>query len=116
MAEEERKVEIPTPFGPVTLPKLREALPAFPPEVPKMDERRSKAMSHAVAIDLSSIIGWVPAVGDAIADVVEDLHGAELRKLLTKEEMDRYVVEDKVAPSTIALARVFMKIPLKEER
>lgn len=110
----EKEIEIPTPFGPVTLPKLREVLPPFPHEAPKMDERRSKAMSHAVATDLSTIVGWIPVVGDVIADVVEDLHGAELRKLLTKEEMDRYVVEDKVAPSTIALARVFMKIPVKE--
>ena len=114
MAAEKRELEIPTPFGPVTIPKLREALPAFPPEVPKMDERRSKAMSHAVAIDLSSVIGWIPIVGDVVADVAEDLHGAELRKLLTEEEMDRYVVEDKVAPSTVALARVFMKVPSKE--
>ena len=108
MAEDEGKL-LPTPFGRVELPGIREILPEFPPKPPEMDERRSKAMQHAVAIDISSIIGWIPVVGDVVADIVEDLHGAELRKTLTKEEMELYTKYDKVSPSTIALARAFIK-------
>ena len=116
MAEEKKEFKILTPFGEVSLPEIREVLPEFPPEIPKLDKRQSEAMSHAVAIDLSSIVGWIPVVGDVVADVAEDLHGAELRKLLTKEEMNRFVIEDKVAPTTVALARVFIKVPSKGER
>jgi hypothetical protein len=102
MSEE---IPIPTPFGQVELPKPK--LPKLKP--PEMDERRGKAMAHSVAIDISSIIGWIPIIGDIVADVVEDLHGAELRKLLTPAEMEKYVKEDKVAPSTIAMLRTFME-------
>ena len=116
VAEEKKEVKILTPFGEVALPEISEVLPEFPPEIPKLDKRQSEAMSHAVAIDLSSIVGWIPVVGDVVADVAEDLHGAELRKLLTKEEMNRFVIEDKVAPTTVALARVFIKVPSKGER
>lgn len=105
MPEKEDEIPLVTPFGLVHVPKLK--LPKLKP--PEMDERRGKAMAHTVAIDISSIVGWIPIVGDIVADVVEDLHGAELRKLLTPSEMNKYVKEDKVAPSSIALARTFME-------
>jgi len=101
----EKEIELPTPFGLVHLPKVK--IPKIKP--PEMDERRGKAMAHTAAIDISSIIGWIPIIGDIVADVVEDLHGAELRKLLTPSEMTKYVKEDKVAPSTIAMMRTFME-------
>lgn len=102
---EKEKIEIPTPFGLVHLP-----FPKVPKlEPPKMDERRGKALAHTVAIDISGIIGWIPIIGDVVADVIEDLHGAELRTLLTPTETETYVKEDKVAPSTIALIRTYME-------
>ena len=107
----EERFEIPTPFGKVRLPGIEDVLPKFPPKMPRIDERRNVAMRHAVAIDLSSIVAFIPIVGDVVADVVEDLHGAELRRILTREEMDEFEKQDKVAPSTIALIRTFMRIP-----
>jgi len=110
----EEKVAIPTPFGAVSLP-LPERPTMAPPEPPEIDDRRMAALRHVVAIDLSGIVGWIPVVGDVVADVVEDLHGSELHRILTPEEYDRYLVEDKVAPSFIAMIRTFMKVPLKGE-
>jgi len=101
----EKEIEMPTPFGLVHIPHPK--LPKL--GSPEIDERRGKAMAHTVAIDISGIIGWIPIVGDVVADVIEDLHGAELRKLLTPTEMNKYVKEDKVAPSTIAMIRTFME-------
>lgn len=101
----EKEFEIPTPFGKVFLhpPSLPELEP------PEMNEKRSDAMKHAIASDVGSIIGYIPVVGDIVADVVEDLHATQLRSLLTKDEMDEYMKQDKVAPSTIALLRAFMR-------
>lgn len=101
----EKEITMPTPFGFVHLPKVK--IPKL--KEPEIDERRGKALAHTVAIDISGIVGWIPIVGDIVADVVEDLHGAELRKLLTPAEMNKYVKEDKVAPSSIALVRTFME-------
>jgi len=55
------------------------------------------------------IPGLLPFAGDVIADVVEDLHAAELRKILTLEQYDRFLIEDKVAPAVIAMARTLTK-------
>ena len=101
-----REIEVPTPFGTVHL--TPPTLPSLAP--PAIDERRTKAMLHAVASDLGTIIGWVPVVGDIVSDVVEDLHSVELRRILTPTEMNEYMRQDKVAPSTIALLRTFMTI------
>lgn len=108
LEEEKREFAVPTPFGEVHLPSFEEMIPKL--EAPKMDERRQRALLHGIAVDISSIIGWVPIVGDIVADVVEDLHGAELRRTLTGKEMDEFMIQDKVAPSTIALLRTFLKI------
>jgi len=103
------ELEIPTPFGTVRLPKPERIF--LPP--PQIDERRAKALRHVVASDLAAIFGIIPIVGDIIADVVEDLHGAELSRILTPEEQEEYRKQDKVAPSIIALLRTFSKIKLK---
>ena len=105
-----QEIPIPTPFGIVRVP-----IPA-PPVLapPEIDERRGTALMHAIAVDLSGFVGLIPVVGDILADVVEDLHGAELRRILTPEEYDRYLIEDKVAPSGLAIVRTFMKVKLKE--
>jgi len=94
-----KKFEIPTPFGKVALPELEIPLPH---ERPLLDERRREALNHAIGSDIGSLIPWV-------GDVLEDLHGKELRKLLTPEELELYTEEDKTAPSTIALLKTFIK-------
>ncbi|MBA7703877.1 hypothetical protein ES703_112674 [subsurface metagenome] len=99
------ETRIPTPFGAVHLPEKKIELPKFP----AFDEKSRDAMKHAIAIDLSMIPGLLPFVGDVIADVVEDLHAAELRKILTLEQYDRFLIEDKVAPAVIAMARTLTK-------
>lgn len=99
------ETRIPTPFGAVHLPEKKIELPKFP----TLDEKSRAAMKHAIAIDLSMIPGLLPFVGDVIADVVEDLHAAELRKILTSKQYDRFLIEDKVAPAVIAMARTLTK-------
>ncbi|HUV52311.1 MAG TPA: hypothetical protein VMW64_04465 [Dehalococcoidia bacterium] len=96
---------IPTPFGKVSLPEHKIGLP----KMPSLDKRTGSAMKHAVGIDLSIIPGLLPFVGDVVADVVEDLHGAELRKILTSKEYDEFLKQDKIAPAIIAMARTLTK-------
>jgi len=96
-----RRVEIPTPFGRVRLPEVVLPAPLEPLEF-EIDERRRRALLHAVGSDIG---GKIPIVGD----VIEDLHGAEVKRLLTPEEYGEYLEEDKYAPSTIALLKVFLK-------
>jgi len=100
------KLEIPTPFGLINVP-----FPKIPSlESPKMDERRSKALGHAVGEDLSMIIALVPLVGDIVADVLEDLHASEIKKVLSPSEFDTYMENNKVAPSAIAMLRTFSEV------
>jgi len=101
----EKEIEVLSPFGPVHIPKP--TIPKLEPLV--MDERRGKAMAHAVAIDLASIVAIVPVIGDIISDIVEDTHFSELRKILTKPELEEYLKQDRVAPSTVAIIRTFME-------
>ncbi len=99
------ETRIPTLFGAVYLPEKKIELPKFP----AFDEKSRAAMKHAIAIDLSMIPGLIPFLGDLVADVVEDLHAAELRKILTSKQYDRFLIEDKVAPAVIAMARALTK-------
>ncbi len=96
---------VPTPFGRVRLPEHKIRLPKLPP----VDEKSRAAMKHAVAIDLSMLPGLLPVLGDVVADVVEDLHGAELRKVLTTPQYDEFLKQDKIAPATIAMMRTLTK-------
>ncbi|GAI60429.1 unnamed protein product [marine sediment metagenome] len=98
------EVEIPSPFGTVKLPKY-----GFPPlKPPKINERRRKALGHAAGVTAAQVIGLCPIIGDAMADVVEDLHGKEIKSILTSEEYDEYLKHDKVAPSIVAMVRTFI--------
>ena len=96
---------IPTPFGAVHLPEKKIELP----KLPAFDEKSRDAMKHAIGIDLSMIPGLIPFVGDVVADIVEDLHAAELRKILTSKQYDEFLRQDKIAPATIAMARTLTK-------
>ncbi|MBA7666306.1 hypothetical protein ES703_74385 [subsurface metagenome] len=66
-------------------------------------------MGHAIAIDGSMVPGMIPFIGDVVADVVEDLHFAELRKLLTPDQYNEFIKQDKVSPATIAMMRALTK-------
>jgi len=96
---------IPTPFGSVHLPEHKLGLPKPPP----FDEKSRAAMKHAVAIDGSMVPAMIPWVGDVVSDVVEDLHFAELRKLLTPNQYNEFIKQDKIAPATIAMMRALTK-------
>lgn len=99
------ETRIPTPFGTVHLPEKKIELP----KLPSLDEKSRSAMGHAIGIDLSMIPGLIPFVGSIVSDVVEDLHGAELRKILTTKQYDEFLKQDKIAPATIAMARTLTK-------
>ena len=99
------KTRIPTPFGDVHLPEHSLGLP----KLPSFDEKSLAAMKHAIAIDASMVPGMVPYLGDVVADVVEDLHTSELRRILTPEQYDEFLKQDKVAPATIAMMRALTK-------
>jgi len=99
------ETRVPTPFGAVNLPKHKIGLP----KMPRLDKRTGSAMKHAVAMDLSMVPGLIPWVGDIISETVSDLHTAELRKVLTPKEYDRFVMYDKINPNVIALMRALGK-------
>jgi len=99
------ETRVTTLFGTVHLPEKKIELP----KLPSLDEKSRSAMGHAIGIDLSMIPGLLPFVGDVVADVVEDLHGAELRKILTTKQYDEFLKQDKIAPATIAMARTLTK-------
>lgn len=98
------ELEIPSPFGTIKLPRY--GLPPLKP--PKIDERRRKALGHAAGVTAAQVIGLIPWVGDAMADVIEDLHGKEIKSTLTSEEYAEYLKHDKVAPSIVAMVRTFI--------
>ena len=99
------ETSVPTPFGRVSLPEKKIEWP----RLPAFDEKSTSAMKHALGMALSMIPAMIPWVGDMVADVVEDLHGAELRKILTPKQYDEFLIQDKVAPATIAMARALTK-------
>ncbi len=98
-----------TPLGRIKLPEL--SMPRILPDA--MDSRRKEALKAALAIDLSSLIGVVPVVGDVASDIIEDTYGANLRSSLTSQEMDLYTKYDKLGPSTFGLLRAFAMTALK---
>jgi len=107
MPEEDKKkpIEVLTPFGPVEVPQ-----PETPPlEPPKMTKRRHDAVKHAVGLSIAQLAPVPP-----ISDTAEDLHGKELRDILTPEEKEKYIRYDKTAPSLVALIRTFMELRKEE--
>jgi hypothetical protein len=76
------------------------ALPDIPPKIPKLDERQREVLRYAVMDDVADII---PFVGDVAADLAY----AELKRLLTPEECERFVKDNKWLPSSLAVLKVF---------
>jgi len=44
-------------------------------------------------------------VGDSLRDAVQDMHHAEIREFLTKDELAEFTEHNKVLPTTLALVR-----------
>lgn len=103
------KRRLPTPFGSIEFPQY-----SFPPRLRrfKVDQRKGAVLRNAVGQDLAGlVVGFVPIVGDAVASKIIDLHGSEIRDLMTPKEYDRFVrAHDKVAwPTVLAAAVTFME-------
>lgn len=96
---------IPTPFGSVHLPEHKLGLPKPPP----FDDKSRSAMLHAIAIDGAMVPAMIPWAGDVLSDIIEDLHFAELRRVLTPEQYNEFIKQDKIAPAIIAMARALTK-------
>jgi len=96
-------IEIPTPFGgtistpPLETPPLK--LPAMP------DERSAKAIAHGVGEDAAAIIGLIPWAGEIIEDALQDMHHAEIKKILTDTEYRKFAEYNKSFPTAVALTR-----------
>ena len=96
----------PTPFGKVHLPEIDTPVMCLP----EVDSRRRSAVKHAVATDLTGIFALVPYVGSALGGQLSDLHYAEMRKILTPQELNRYIEADKRIPANgLALLYSFVK-------
>lgn len=95
--------EIPTPFGgSIKLPDL-ETPPISLPKMP--DEHAAKAIGHGVGEDAAALIGLIPWVGEIVEDALQDLHHAEIKKILTTEEYSKFAEYNKALPTSLALAR-----------
>lgn len=94
---------VPSPFGAVELPALE--LPEA--KLPAIDARRRQALKAAVGIDLSFLLAQIPLLGDALADIIEDIYLDRIRGLLTPEEFATFTKYDKIGPSTIAMIRTW---------
>ncbi len=102
--------KVPTPFGSLLTPEVK--LPHLVPV--ELDERKRKALTYAVGIDVSGeVIGFVPIVGDFVADRVADSYYEALSQILSPQEMIDYVKYDKSGLSSMAMARTFMKGTVK---
>jgi len=98
--------EVPTPFGRVNLPAMEVPKRALP----QVDERRKRALRHAIATDLTGILGLIPYVGSLVGGQIADLHYAEMRGILTPEELNRFIEADKKIPSNgLALLYSFVR-------
>lgn len=98
------ETRVPTPFGTVSLPEHKLGLP----KLPSLDEKSRSAMLHAIAIDGAMVPAMLPW-GDVVADVLEDLHFAELRKILAPKQYDEFIKQDKISPAVVAMMRALTK-------
>jgi len=94
--------KIPTPFGAIKLPDAETP----PLKLPKMpDAHAGKAIGHGIGEDAAAIIGLVPWAGDILADILIDMHHAEIKKILTDAEYRKFAEYNKAFPTAVALAR-----------
>lgn len=95
----------PTPLGTVEIPTME------PPDLrlPNLDERKKEALKAALGQDLATIVGFIPVVGDIVADVVEDLYFQKVHGLLRADEFESFKRYDANSPTTLAMIRTFVK-------
>ncbi|MBA7468188.1 hypothetical protein ES705_34468 [subsurface metagenome] len=93
--------QIPTPFGHIETPRIETP----PLEFPSLEDRHRKALGHTIGIDASDILGIIPYVGGNLADSIRAMHTREVKKLLTPEEYNNYMLFDKTYPDFLALIR-----------
>ena len=99
-------VELPTPFGPIITPHL--TLPELSP--PALDDRQRQAVKAAVAMDLAAVIAFIPVIGDAVGNAIQDTYRPQLQKLLTPSESPGFNERNKVSPSTtVALLQAMVR-------
>ena len=79
-------------FPPITLPDLTKPL--------KLDERQMEVLRFAAMDDLADII---PFAGD----IGSDLAYAELKKQMTPDEYERFIENNKILPSSLAVLKTF---------
>lgn len=94
--------EIPTPFGAIKLPDF-ETPPLKLPQVP--DDHARKAIGHSLGEDAAQIVGLIPWAGDILEDILEDMHHAEIKNLLTTDEYRKFAEYNKSFPSAVAMIR-----------
>jgi N-formylglutamate amidohydrolase len=90
-------IRIPSPFGTVELPSLE--VPSL--KMPKLDERRKEAIRQTIGADAATIFNLIPYVGGFISEQIGDLHMREVHKLLTSEEWNQYMDEERRYPTNI---------------
>lgn len=96
-------IKIPTPFGgSISTPPI-ETPPLTLPKMP--DDHARKAIGHALGEDASQIVALIPWAGDVLSDILSDLHYAEIVKILTPDEYQKFVEYNKMFPSSVAMVR-----------
>ena len=92
-----RDIKLPTPFGTTYLPSFE--LPSL--KMPRFDEHRKEAIRQTIGSDAATIFNLIPWVGGLISEQIGSLHMREVKKLLTTEEYNQYVEEERRYPSNI---------------
>ena len=101
--------EIKTPFGKTETPPIELPPLELPPRPDELSERQKKAFDHALGVTGGSIIGLIPVIGSFFEDMIEDMHGPELKKLLTAKEKEKFIKYDRTYPTLFALIRAFQE-------
>lgn len=94
--------DIPTPFGKIKLPDL-ETPPLKLPSIP--DDHARRAIGHGLGEDAAQIIGLIPWMGDIVEDILEDMHHAEIKNILTADEYRKFAQYNKSFPTAVAMIR-----------
>lgn len=81
--------------------------PETPPIIlpKKPDGRARKVIGHGLGEDAAQIVGLIPWIGGIAEDIIVDLHHAEIKKILTNEEYDKFAEYNKMFPTSVALVR-----------
>lgn len=87
------------PIIDVELPTIE--LPELPTEIPKLDNRQLEILRYALMDDLADKI---PIIGDIAADTAY----AEIKRLMTPDEYEQFVRDNKWLPSSLAALKVFI--------